>query len=308
MQKKGGAVKPTLVIMAAGMGSRYGGLKQIDPVGPSGEVVLEYSVYDAIRAGFEKVVFIIREDIKEDFERAIGNKLRGRIDIEYVFQTLDAIPSGFKIPKGREKPWGTAHAILTCRDVVQGPFAVINADDFYGSEGFRLLAAELEGWAPETTESCMVGFKIKNTLSPNGPVTRGICKVDENSYLEEVEERFKIMRNEAGTVQYLDRGEPIDMLGNETASMNMFGFSEKIFPVLERKFIDFLRSAGGEMKSEYLIPSVLDEMIKEGITRTQVLYSGDKWYGVTYPEDKATIVEGIEKMVSEAKYPANLWA
>lgn len=299
-------MKPTLVIMAAGMGSRYGGLKQIDPVGPSGEIVLDYSVYDAIRAGFGKVVFIIRPEIEEAFKEVIGSKLEGKVKVEYVFQTLDAIPSEFSIPDGRTKPWGTGQAVLTAASVVNEPFAVINADDFYGRETFEVLAKQLTAMDCEQAECCMVGFYIKNTLSPHGSVARGFCDV-QNGKLATVVERFNIERAKDGVIHYEENGESKVMDDETMVSMNAWGFTPKLFNFLDRGFFNFLSSAGAELKSEYLLPELIDEMIQSGATTVHVLPTTEKWMGVTYPEDKPLVMSGIRQQVADRNYPENLW-
>ncbi len=300
-------MKPTLVIMAAGMGSRYGGLKQIDPVGPSGEIVLDYSIYDAIRAGFGKVVFIIRPDIEEVFKEVVGSKLEGRVEVEYVFQTLENIPPGFSIPEGRTKPWGTGQAVLTARSAVNEPFAVINADDFYGRETFEVLARQLTAGDADRADCCMVGFYIKNTLSPHGSVARGFCDA-KNGKLDTVVERFEIERKEDGTIRYVEGGELKEMADDDVVSMNAWGFTPQLFESLESGFADFLDRAGTEQKSEYLLPEVIDGMIKNGETVVNVLPTNEKWMGVTYPEDKAQVMAGIHKLVEEGRYPGNLWS
>jgi len=299
-------MKPTLVLMAAGMGSRYGGLKQIDPVGPSGEIVLDYSVYDAIRAGFGKVVFIIRPDIEEAFKEVIGSKLAGKIDVEYVFQTLEKIPDEFSIPEGRTKPWGTGQAVLMAAEVVNEPFAVLNADDFYGRQSFEVLAKELQALDVDSTDSSMVGFYIKNTISPHGAVTRGQCVV-EDGFLQTVIERFKIERKADGVIRYEDAGEWHDMSDDEVTSMNMWGFTPKLFDHLRADFSRFLREEGGELKSEHLLPMIIDDMIQKGLTRVNVLPTSEKWMGVTYPDDKPLVMAGIQELVDSGNYPENLW-
>jgi len=296
-------MKPTLVIMAAGIGSRYGGLKQIDPVGPSGEIVLDYSVYDAIRAGFGKVVFIIRPDIEEAFREVIGTKLDGKIDVEYVFQTLEKIPE--KLPRfgNRAKPWGTGQAVLMAKSVVNEPFVVINADDFYGRESFDVIGKKLAATDPDSTDFSMVGFYIKNTLSEHGGVARGYCDVKDGQ-LVTVVERFNIERKEAGIIQY-DGGEMDD---NDMVSMNTWGFTPRLFDFLERGFVEFLTQRGAEMKSEYLLPELIDGMIKNGEANVSVLPSNEKWMGVTYAEDKPQVMSGIRALIDAGVYPENLWA
>jgi len=295
-------MKPTLVIMAAGIGSRYGGLKQIDPVGPSGEIVLDYSVYDAIQAGFGKVVFIIRPDIEEAFKEVIGRKLDGKIQVEYVFQTLDKLPGGFSVPEGRTKPWGTGQAVLMAKSVVHEPFAVINADDFYGRESFNIIAKKLMTVDVNSTDFCMAGFYIKNTLSPNGGVARGYCKV-QNGKLHHIVERYNIERKSNGVIRY-DGGTMADA---DIVSMNTWGFTPWLFYFLERGFADFLAKRGTEMKSEFLLLEVIDEMIKGGDAQVDVLPTNEKWMGVTYAEDKPQVMAGIRALVATGIYPSNLW-
>lgn len=295
-------MKPTLVIMAAGIGSRYGGLKQIDPVGPSGEIVLDYSVYDAIRAGFGKVVFIIRPDIEADFKKVIGTKLDGKIGVEYVFQTLEKIPSEFPIPGNRTKPWGTGQAVLMAKPVVHEPFAVINADDFYGRESFEVIAKRLMVTDVNSTDFSMVGFYIKNTLSPNGSVARGYCDVRDDR-LVTVKEYFEIERKEDGIIRHTGG----QMNDDDMVSMNTWGFTPKLFDFLERGLVRFLKRAGGELKSEYLLPEVIDAMIKNGDATVTVLPSNEKWMGVTYTEDKPQVMAGIRALINAGIYPENLW-
>ena len=304
---------PTLVIMAAGMGSRYGGLKQIDPVGPSGEIVLDYSVYDAIRAGFGKVVFIIRPDIEADFKEAIGNKLEGQIDVEYVFQTLEKIPdtlteaglSAVALAKaeGRTKPWGTGQAVLMAKEVVKEPFAVINADDFYGRETFEVIGKKLAATEVDSTDFSMVGFYIKNTLSANGSVARGYCDVQDGK-LATVTEYFEIERKEDGAICHTGGS----MNDDDMVSMNTWGFTPKLFGYLERGFVKFLEREGGELKSEYLLPELVDGLIKSGEATVDVLPSNEKWMGVTYTEDKPEVMAGIRALVDAGVYPETLWA
>ena len=289
--------------MAAGIGSRYGGLKQIDPVGPSGEIVLDYSVYDAIQAGFGKVVFIIRPDIEEAFKEVIGTKLDGRIEVEYVFQTLEKLPGGFSVPVGRTKPWGTGQAVLMAKPVVNEPFAVINADDFYGRQSFEVVARQLMSMDVNSTDFCMVGFYIKNTLSPYGGVARGYCDV-QNGKLSHIVERYNIERKPDGVIRY-DGGEMTD---NDMVSMNTWGFTPKLFDFLERGFAGFLARNGAELKSEFFLLEVVDGMIQCGDAQVDVLPTNEKWMGVTYADDKPQVKAGIRALVDAGIYPENLWA
>lgn len=298
-------MKPTLVIMAAGMGSRYGGIKQIDPMGPNGEIILDYSVRDAAEAGFSRVVFIIRKDIEAAFRETIGNRFQRIIDVAYVFQELDDLPQEFTVPEGREKPWGTGHAILACKNVVKEPFVVINADDFYGGEAFREGVRGLAELDPGRIEGFLVGYRLANTLSPHGYVTRGVCESD-SGYLTCVTERFKIGRNESGVVEYQDEGENHAMTGDELASMNFWGFSPALFPILEARFIEFMKASGSEMKSEFLIPSEIDTLISEGKMTVKVLKTDSTWFGVTYPEDKPAVKASLASLVKNGVYPSPL--
>lgn len=300
-------MKPTLVIMAAGMGSRYGGLKQIDPVGPSGEIVLDYSIYDAIRAGFGKVVFIIRPEIEADFKAVVGRKLEGKVDVEYVFQTVESIPATCSVPPGRTKPWGTGQAVLSARPAVHTPFAVINADDFYGREAFHVMAQHLMRMDLAEADGCMVSFEVSNTLSPHGSVARGSCDIHDEM-LSTVVERFEIKRHPDGVIRYLAEGELKEMADEDRVSMNLWGFSPRLFDFLEGGFLDFLSRSGAKLKSEYLLPELIDGMIQEGSTSVKVLSSREKWMGVTYPEDKPLVMAGIRELVAEGAYPQNLWA
>ncbi|MFC1468104.1 NDP-sugar synthase [Verrucomicrobiota bacterium] len=299
-------MKPTLVIMAAGMGSRYGGLKQIDAMGPNGEILMEYSVYDAIRAGFGKVVFVIRKDFEDDFRENVGSKFAGKIEVDYAFQSLDDLPEGFTVPEGRVKPWGTSQAVLAAKEVVDTPFVVQNADDFYGAEAYKVIAEELVGYANESADCCLVGYHLRNTLSPNGSVSRGVCEVADG-YLSGVVERLKIEENAEGVCQYFEGDTPVDMAGNEICSMNFWGFTPKLFEKLESEFVKFLKAEGQEMKSEWLLPEIIDGMIKSGETQVKVLSSSDKWFGVTYPEDKPTVTAAIAELANSGKYPSPLF-
>ncbi len=297
--------KTTLVIMAAGMGSRFGGIKQLEPVGPSGEIILDYSVYDAIEAGFQKVIFIIRKDIEEDFKRIIGNRMEKQIEVEYVLQDIDNLPEGYVKPEGRTKPWGTGQAILSCFGVLKEPFVVINADDYYGKEGFKKIQAFLQNPTPcdKQYHFCMAGFRLGNTLSENGTVTRGICNVSEDGVLLNIEETMDIAKK--GTVA----STPLKTIPFEQpVSMNMWGFTPDLLDELKSRFIPFLDSIkGNEMKAEYLLPSIVDELIKEGKAQVSVLDTSDKWFGVTYKEDKDYVVKSFKELVDLGVYPKKLF-
>ncbi len=302
-------MKPTLVVMAAGVGSRYGGLKQIDPVGPNGEIMLDYSVYDAIRAGFGKVVFIIRHDIEQDFKAVIGSHFAGRVPVDYVFQELANLPPGFRVPPDRQKPWGTGHAVLQCASVVREPFAVINADDFYGRQSYAAMADYLTKLAVDSRDHAMVGFKLVNTLSDHGSVTRGICELDARHRLKSVVERFKIERVAGGGARYENEtGQWIACRGDEIASMNLFGFTPVLFGLLEEKFPAFLKGAMAHPKSEFLLPAIVNGLIQEGRITLTVLPTPEQWFGVTYKEDKPLVTAGIRKQIESGAYPRKLWA
>ncbi len=299
-------MKPTLLVLAAGMGSRYGGLKQLDQVGPSGETIIDYSIYDAIRAGFGKIVFIIRKDIEAPFKETIGKRYEGKIAIEYAFQELNKLPSGFSVPPQRQKPWGTGHAVLCARDVIHEPFAVINADDFYGANGYQLLADYLnQAKDGAKADFCMCGFILRNTLSDNGTVSRGICKIN-GGCLASVTEMTKIERN-GNAARNIEDGARCDLTGDEIASMNMWGFTPSLFGHLERLFIEFLKVSGQKEKSEFYIPSVADALIKEGKAEVKVMASRDSWFGITYREDKDIVVNSIRALVAKGVYPNKLF-
>ncbi len=300
-------MKPTLMILAAGMGSRYGGLKQLDKLGPSGETIMEYSVYDAIRAGFGKVVFIIRKSFEDDFKMQFVDKLKGKIEVELVFQELEKLPAGVTINNpDRDKPWGTGHAIWVANEVVKESFAVINADDFYGAEAYQVTADFLTGSASET-EYAMCGYRLDKTLSDFGTVSRGVCETDNDGYLQTVNERTAISRKENGKIVYVENGTEYVLNDNDAVSMNFWGFHASIFMHLEEKFTAFLKKDGDKPKSEFYIPFVVDDLMKEGKVKTRVLNSDANWFGVTYKEDRPETVKKIQKLVEEGKYPANLW-
>jgi hypothetical protein len=295
---------PTLLIMAAGMGSRYGGLKQIDPIGPGGATILEYSVFDALRAGFGKIVFVIRKDIEQAFKEAIGSRFEAHIPVEYVFQELDKLPPGFKLPDGRTKPWGTTQAVLMAADVIHEPFAVINADDFYGAESYRVLVQHLES---RTQDYGVVGFTLRETLSPFGSVARGVCRVSSDGYLEGIEELTNIIGGVNGVENTDASGNVTDLTGDETVSMNMWGFTPELFPRLRELFSSFLESSGTELKSECYLPKEVGKLVTEGRARVKVLHSSSAWFGVTYREDRPYVSEEIGKLVAAKEYPEKLW-
>ena len=299
--------KPTLVILAAGMGSRYGGLKQMDAFGPNGEAIIDYSIYDAIRAGFGKIVFIIRERFKKDFINFFKGKFDNQIEVEYVMQELDILPDGYKCPESREKPWGTAHAVWVAKDVVDGPFAVINADDYYGIDAYETLVQFLTS-KNEVEEYGVVGYYLENTLSDHGTVNRGICEGSDDGYLENVEEIVKIHRLENGDITYPDQKEGSKSLTNETlVSMNMWAFHPSYFNFFVKYFSAFLNERINEEKSEYFIPTLVDTLIRSGERKVKILTSEDEWFGVTYQEDKPIVMKRLLSLIESGKYPQKLW-
>lgn len=303
--------KPVLVIMAAGMGSRYGGLKQIDPVDEQGDIIMDFSIYDAIKAGFEKVVFIIKRENEADFREAIGNRISKQIEVSYVFQELTNLPEGFTVPEGRVKPFGTGHAILSCIDEVDGPFAVINADDYYGAHAFREIYDYLSNHEDdEKYRYCMVGYILGNTLTDNGHVARGVCTTDDSGYLKDICERTHIERRGEGAVFTEDDGATwVDISVDSVVSMNMWGFSRSILKELQERFSKFLETGleTNPLKCEYFLPSVVGELLEEDKATVEVLKSEDKWYGVTYKEDKAVVTAAIQGMKDAGIYPQYLW-
>jgi len=293
----------TLVVLAAGIGSRYGGLKQMDPVGPSGEFILDYAAYDAKRAGFSRIVFVIRKDIEAAFKEVIGARVAAHIDVGYVRQDLADLPRGFSVPPGRSKPWGTAHAIRTCRDIVHEPFAAINADDFYGRDAYRVLARLLRDTADDPAAYGMVGFPLLNTLSEHGSVSRGICAIDARGYLRTVVERTSIYLTPQGVV--CDE-QPLH--GDEIASMNMWAFKPSLFAYLEEEFQKFLTEQGQEATSEFFLPTVVDTLTTTGQVTTRVLETTAQWFGVTNPDDRPRVVAALRKLTDAGEYPEQLWA
>jgi UTP-glucose-1-phosphate uridylyltransferase len=299
-------MKPTLLILAAGMGSRFGGLKQVEPVGPNGETILEYSVFDAIRAGFGKVVFVIRESFAEEFKDRFESKLAGKIEIEYVYQEVNKLPEGFDLPEGREKPWGTGHAVLMAKDVISEPFAAINADDFYGAEAYQVVAKYLSQ-SVSSDNYAMVGYQLDNTLSEFGSVSRGICVTDENKQLTKITETHKIRQEEKHILCESENQQTVELTGKETVSMNFWGFQPSVFGNIESQFVDFLTANINQPKSEFYIPFVVFEMINQGQANVEVLKADSPWFGVTYKEDKPFVVEQIQKLTDQGIYPEKLW-
>ena len=300
--------KPILVVLAAGMGSRYGGLKQIDPVGPSGEVIMDYSLYDAKRAGFETVVFIIKHEIEADFKAKIGSRIEKYMEVRYAYQDLHDLPVGYQVPEGRVKPWGTGQAITAGRDVIDAPFAVINADDYYGVECFKLLYDYLSQ-PRHSGEYCMVGYLLKNTVTDNGSVARGVCASDEQGNLTVINERTRIEKYPGG-IHFTEDGEHwVDVPADTTVSMNLWGYTPGFLKELEARFPAFLDKALAEnpIKGEFFLPLAVSQLIGEKKATVTVLTSPDKWYGVTYAADKPAVVAALRRMTDEGKYPDGLW-
>ena len=297
----------TLVVLAAGVGSRYGGLKQIEAVGPNGAIVIEYSVYDAIRAGFDRVVCVIRRDIETDFRALVSARFEKHIPVDYVFQDMTDLPAGYALPADRKKPWGTGHAVLACRDVVKSPFAVINADDFYGRLSYEALGTFLKGVKPDSGNYSMVGFTLRNTLSEHGHVARGVCEVDGQGLMKRVVERTNIEKTETGARFAEANGGWTALTGDEVVSMNMWGLTPSLFPHLQREFPIFLEKNAANPKAEFFLPTVVDGLVGSGKASVKVLSTPEHWFGVTYPQDKAVVVEGIRKLVDKGVYPEKLW-
>lgn len=301
--------KPVLVIMAAGMGSRFGGLKQIEPISDKGEIILDFSLYDAVMAGFKKVIFIIKKENEEAFRNLIDDKAGKYIDVEYAFQALDDLPQGYSVPEGREKPWGTAHAVLAARHLADGPIAVINADDYYGPGAFQSIYDFLEN-AEDTDKYnfCMVGYQVENTLTENGHVSRGVCRTSEDGLLTEITERTKIMWQDDKIV-YEDENGLTELPKGTTVSMNFWGFTPSMMKEMEARFPAFLDKAMAEnpIKGEYFLPGVVDQLISEGKAQVKVLKSADRWYGVTYKDDKDSVVDALQSMKDKGEYPDVLW-
>lgn len=301
-----------LVIMAAGIGSRFGGgIKQLEPVGPCGEIIMDYSIHDAIEAGFNKVVFIIRKDLEKDFKEIIGERIEKLIPVEYAYQELEDLPEGYELTPGRTKPWGTGQAVLAVKGLVDGPFLVINADDYYGREGFRRIHDYMVNRMDpqsEVYDICMGGFVLSNTLSDNGTVTRGVCQVDENGFLSNVRETYNIQMREDGLHGEDEEGNPVQVEPSQPVSMNMWGLPASFIGELEARFPEFLRQLKeGDVKSEYLLPKIIDDLVQEGKARVTVLDTPDKWFGVTYKEDKKAVTEAIQELIRSGIYKEKLF-
>ena len=303
-------VKPSLLVLAAGMGSRYGSLKQMDGVGPNGEAIIDYSIYDAIRAGFGKVVFVIRHSFEKEFKEMFSpERFGGRIEVEFVFQELNYLPEGFTVPEGREKPWGTNHAVMMGASAIHEPFAVINADDFHGADAYRVMGNYLSQLEGATGEYAMVGYEVNKTLSENGTVSRGVCTIDENRMLTSMVERTKIERNAEGTIVFHDLGDDVALEEDTPVSMNFFGFTPDYFAHSAEVFKEFLASEDvkSNLKAEFYIPFMVNKLVASGDARMKVLSTTAQWFGVTYKEDKPILVAKIEKLIEEGVYPRNLW-
>ncbi|TAJ05777.1 nucleotidyltransferase [Marinilabiliaceae bacterium JC017] len=298
-------MKPTLLVLAAGMGSRYGGLKQMDELGPGGESIIDYSVFDAIESGFEKVVFVIRESFSEAFKERFEPRLKGKIKTEYVFQELNDLPEGFSLPEGREKPWGTGHAVLMAKNVINEPFAIINADDFYGREAYQ-QACDFIAHSSEDNEYAMIGYALKNTLSEHGTVSRGVCETNNHNNLVNLTERTKIGL-EGEKIFFYDENSKTELTGNEPVSMNFWAFKPQFFTELETAFKAFLKERGTEMKSEFYFNTVVDNLIKQEKATAKVINTDARWFGVTYKEDKPIVQEKLRSLIQDGIYPEKLW-
>lgn len=302
----------TLVIMAAGIGSRFGGgIKQLEPIGPGGEIIMDYSIHDALAAGFNKIVFIIRKDLEKDFREIIGSRIEKIAEVHYAFQEVDSLPAGYTVPEGRKKPWGTGQAVLTVKGIVKEPFLVINADDYYGKECFThmhdYMVNQMDADAP-VYDMCMSGFILSNTLSENGAVTRGVCQLNPDGTLKDVTETYDIQRQGDGLSAKDEQGSPVIVSPDQHVSMNMWGLPPSFLDALEAGFPEFLDNLKeGDLKAEYLLPKIIDQKIKSGEARVQVLETGDKWFGVTYKEDKAAVVAAVRRLIADGVYKENLY-
>lgn len=299
-------IKPTLLVLAAGIGSRYGGLKQMDQVGPSGETIIDYSIYDAMQAGFGKVVFVIREDIEKDFKEVFIDKLKDRIEVDYVFQHIDMVPKGVRFSSARKKPWGTGHAVIVAEQKINEPFAVINADDFYGGSSYRVMADFLTN-SSDINEYSMVGYRLDRTLSDHGYVARGVCETNKESYLKIVTERTKIEKENNKIIFTDEDGTKTALTGSEIVSMNFWGFNTSVFNYLNKHFIKFMTENSSNPKAEFFIPDMIADLIKKNTAKVKVLNTDESWFGVTYREDKPVVIESIRELVCKGVYPSKLW-
>lgn len=300
--------KTTLLILAAGMGSRFGGIKQIEPVGPGGEIILDYSIYDAIRAGFSKIVFVIRKSIEDSFRQKINPKAAEQIEIDFAYQELDSGLMGYSVPAGRQKPWGTGHAVLIAKDKIHEPFAAINADDFYGPTAYSMMNAHLTGLAQgRNKDYAMVGYPLGNTLSDFGTVSRGVCEIDAHGYLRRITERTKLEKRSGGAEYAVEDGTSHFLTNDTVVSMNFWGFGSDIFAHLEKEFLDFLSQKSGDVKSEYYLPFAVSGMITAGLKKCKVLPAAESWFGITYKEDMPTAQTAIREKINQGVYPEKLW-
>ena len=299
-------MKPTLLVLAAGMGTRYGGNKQLDEVGPSGETIIDYSIYDAIRAGFGKIVFVIRRDIEEQVRERFDKRLKGRVEVDYAFQEITNLPEGVKVSPERKKPWGTSHAIIVAKDKIKEPFGVINADDYYGVESFKTLHDFLVN-DKDPDCYCIIGYKLKNTLSEHGNVNRGVCSIGKDYFLKSIVETVQIEKTPDGAKAPAADGITLRLTGEEVVSMNLWGFKSSCFGLLEEEFRDFINKSGMDLKSELYIPTALDRFVRSGKITIKILMTNEKWFGVTYREDKPSVVESITKMINKGVYPAKIY-
>lgn len=298
---------PALLVLAAGMGSRYGGIKQIDPVGAGGETIIDFSIYDAIRSGFARVVFVIRREIEKDFREVIGARYQRRIPVSYAFQRMDDLPGGFAVPADRGKPWGTGHAVYAARTEIRESFAVINADDFYGRSSFAAMARHLRGCPADSHDYAMVGFTLRNTLSEHGTVSRGLCTLGGGDLLAGMEEHTRIEKKGSGAVSQRPDGSRLELGGNEVVSMNLFGFTPTVFPLIERELAAFLREPGSDPKAEFFIPLLVNRLLATGEARMRVLPTDAQWYGVTYREDREQVRQAIAALQERGDYPSPTW-
>jgi UTP-glucose-1-phosphate uridylyltransferase len=301
-------MKPALIILAAGIGNRYGRLKQTEPVGPNGETIIDYSVYDALRAGFDKLVFVIRRDFEDAFRHNISGRFEERIETTYVYQELEACPAGFEPPRERKKPWGTAHAVLAAADFVDKPFAVINADDYYGRNSFKIIAEYLSSTdSLSPNHYAMVGYILRNTLSEYGCVSRGVCEPTGEMMLRGIVERLKIEKADKAAVYFDESDRPVTLTGDELVSMNFWAFQPSIFNYLRAKFRQFLAESASDPKAEFLIPTVINELIAAGLAEVKILKTPDRWFGITYRRDTENVINGINKLIEKGFYPKKLW-